>query len=549
MRRVLISILVLAACGKHGGSGGDDDDTTSPDANQVTPAGSACDAPVSPVDTSQPDHVVGSGDPSTCTEAALGSAIAAGGIITFDCGSAAATIAITQTLELRTDVATTIDGGNLVTIDGGGAVRILDFDHTNYRTNTITLTLQHLTLAHGHAKGTMTYPPEQSPCSQGYYDGYGGALQIRDGELVVIDVTFESNQAAELGPDVGGGAISMQGCLKGTIEGSVFHANAASNGGAIESLNSDFDVYNSTFDGNTAEGNGANSNDMSKCSVLDPMTNQYQVGSGGNGGAVAIDGGADGTHTFCGVQFTNNQGGSNALGGAIGRTPDNAMQTTVIDRCTFDGNHGDSAGAGYFHNSALQVTASTFSNNVAVHGSGALQADGTVLALLNDTFSANNAMAGLGGAISLFDSGSGGTIAFTTFVGNLANGGDPYFGAAIGGNPILSLVSDLFANNTAQNPGAPMQCQVMGTGSGDFQWPMDHAMGGGSDVPCTPATTFADPMLGMLADHGGASETAIPGTGSPARGGGVTCPPTDQRGMPRPATGCTSGSVEPQVGE
>jgi hypothetical protein len=56
-------------------------------------------------------------------------------------------------------------------------------------------------------------------------------------------------------------------------------------------------------------------------------------------------------------------------------------------------------------------------------------------------------------------------------------------------------------------------------------------------------------MLGMLADHGGASETAIPATGSPARGGGGMCPPTDQRGMPRPATGCTSGSVEPQVGE
>ena len=52
-----------------------------------------------------------------------------------------------------------------------------------------------------------------------------------------------------------------------------------------------------------------------------------------------------------------------ALGGAIARTPDAAMQTTVIDRCLFDGNTGDSAGAAYFHNSNLTITASTFTNN------------------------------------------------------------------------------------------------------------------------------------------------------------------------------------------
>ena len=545
MMRICLAVVVLGACGgsPHGGGGGDD---TAVDAATITPPGTTCDAPVQPVDTSTPDHVVGAGDPSTCTESALATAIAAGGTITFACGAAAATITVTQTLELRTDVDTTIDGGNLVTIDGGDAVRILDFDHQNYRVGTTVLTLQHLTLAHGHAHGTMMYAPAPAPCSQGYYDGYGGALEMRDGELVAIDTVFTSNQAETIGPDVGGGAISTLGSTKGTIVGSTFHANKASNGGAIESLNSDFDVYNSTFDGNVAEGNGANSDDMSMCSVK-AMTNQYQVGSGGNGGAVAIDGGDDGTHTFCGVHFTTNQGGDAALGGAIGRTPDNAMQITAIDRCTFDGNHGDSAGAGYFHNSDLRISATTFSNNVAVHGSGALQADGTTLELLDDTFSGNNAMAGLGGALSLF--GNGGTIAFTTFVDNQANGGDPYFGAAIGGNPTLTLTSDLFANNTAQNPGAPMQCHVTGSGDGNFQWPMAHVMGGAPDAPCTPTTTFADPMLGALADHGGASFTTIPASGSMARGGGVMCPPTDQRGMPRPASGCTSGSVEPQAGE
>jgi hypothetical protein len=278
------------------------------------------------------------------------------------------------------------------------------------------------------------------------------------------------------------------------------------------------------------------------CSVV-ADTNQHQVGSGGNAGAIGMDGGDDTTHTFCGDHFTNNVSGAGALGGALARTPDNAMQTTVIDRCTFDGNQGESAAAGYFHHSDLQVIASTFSNNTASHGSGALQADGTQLTLLNDTFSGNSAMAGLGGAISLF--GGGGSIAFTTFANNHADGGDPYFGAAIGGNPTLMLVSDLFDANTAMNPGAPMQCHVTGTGDGDLQWPMNHDVGGSPDAACTPTTTFADPMLGTLGDHGGASATILPAIAGPAHGAGVSCPPNDQRGMPRPATGCTSGSIEP----
>src|SRR5579862_7795851 len=40
-----------------------------------------------PVDTSHPDHVVGSGTAASCTFDALDAAVMQGGIITFDCGS------------------------------------------------------------------------------------------------------------------------------------------------------------------------------------------------------------------------------------------------------------------------------------------------------------------------------------------------------------------------------------------------------------------------------------------------------------------------------
>ncbi len=535
MRSSILLIFAVAACGDDGGH------PAGPDANTITPPGKTCGAPVTAVDTSTPAHVVGDGTAGSCTEGALATALAAGGTIAFSCGGPA-TIAVTATLSVRTDVDTTIDGGGMVTLDGGDAVRILSFDHGDYRKNHTVLTLQHVTLAHGRAHGTTMYAPAPAPCSQGYYDGYGGALNFRDGELVVIDSTFVGNQAEALGPDVGGGAIALLGASRVIIATSTFTGNKGSSGGAINSLNSELEVYDSNFDGNVAEGNGANSDDASKCAVV-ATNGQHQVGSGGNAGAIGIDGGDDLTHVFCGVHFTNNQSGLGALGGALGRTPDRDRQTTVIDRCTFDGNTGDSAAALYFHNSELDITATTFSNNVAQKGSGAIQADGTHFQILNSTFTGNRAMAGLGGAVSLF--GGDGTIAFSTFAANHADGGDPYFGAAIGGNPTLTLVGDLFVDNTAQNPGAPMQCHVTGTGDGDLQWPRGHVVGGGDDAPCTPTTTFADPLLGPLGDHGGASATLVPAATGPAHGAGVMCPATDQRGMPRPATGCTSGSVEP----
>jgi hypothetical protein len=49
------------------------------------------------VDTSHPDHVVGTGTPTSCTGAAVVAAVAQGGIITFDCGPAPVSIPMTAT--------------------------------------------------------------------------------------------------------------------------------------------------------------------------------------------------------------------------------------------------------------------------------------------------------------------------------------------------------------------------------------------------------------------------------------------------------------------
>ncbi len=512
------------------------------DGGQASLPSAICTAPIRAADVSSPTTVVGTGTAASCTEAALSAALTRGGVVTFDCGVAGATITVTQTIELPTGVDTVIDGGGVVTIDGGGAVRILDWNSPNYRANMHKLTVQHVTFAHGHASGTMAIAAAPAPCSSGYYDGAGGALQMRDGILNVIDATFLDNAAEKVGPDVGGGAIYLNGALNGVVVGSTFVNNSGSNSGAIGSLNSDLDVYDSTFQGNAALGFGANSDDATKCGVVN-KNKQNQVGSGGNAGAIGIDGGSDVTHTFCGDTFRSNTSGTGALGGALARTPDAAKQTTVIDRCLFDSNAGDSAGAAYFHNSTLTITASTFTNNVGQTGIGTLQADGTTFDFTNVTFYGNHAKAGVGATLALF--GGDGTLLNCTFADNECDAANQ-FAAAIFGQPNLTVQNTLFDGNTAQNPGAPMQCQV-GTikGTGDMQWPTDHANGGSADALCSPGIYEAtDPMVGALGNQGGPVPVALVASGSAALGRGTGCPPTDARGKPRSASSCTVGAAE-----
>jgi hypothetical protein len=163
---------------------------------------------------------------------------------------------------------TVIDGGNKITLDGGGAVRILSFDSPNWQATNFGLTLQHITLTNGKATPTEAIPTAPAPCSQGWNDGQGGAVYMRDGFLVVIDSIFTNNQAAPLGPDTGGGAIYVQGSKGGVwIVGSTFTGNSASNAGAVGGLFAELNIYNSLFMDNHAVGHDANNNEPSKCSA------------------------------------------------------------------------------------------------------------------------------------------------------------------------------------------------------------------------------------------------------------------------------------------
>jgi hypothetical protein len=290
-----------------------------------------------PVDTSNAT-VIGNGTASSCTFSELESAVTQGGIITFNCGPDPLTIAVTSTLNVPTTKNTVIDGGRKITLDGGHAVQILRFDSPDFQANDHGLTLQHLALQNAKQTPTEAIPVADPPCSQGWDDGEGGAVYMRDGFLTVIDSIFTGNEAAPLGPDTGGGAIYVLGSKAGvTIVSSTFDHNQASNAGAVGGLFSELDIYNSLFTNNTATGHDANNNDPDHCSAMN--NGQNETGSGGNGGAIYSDGNSVNV-LLCGNAVLDNAAGMNAFGGGLFFTSNDFGGTLTIADTTMSGNTG-----------------------------------------------------------------------------------------------------------------------------------------------------------------------------------------------------------------
>jgi hypothetical protein len=552
-----LAALVYVACGSSSSSNGASSPGTdggmTVDGGGIPLDGSLLDAPAIPpslacalpfgaADVSTPTTVVGQ-TTHVCDEASLAAAVAMGGIITFACGGPT-TITLTAPLAPPKGKDTTIDGGGTVTLDGGGTNRILSFNGGGYRTTTTLLTLQNLTFSHGHATGTAI-PTAPSPCSQGFNtDAGGGAVYIVDAELHVFGSTFTNNAGMTPGPDVGGGAIYVDGSLGTTIVASRFEGNTASNGGAVGSLNSDLAIYTSTMTSNSATGTGGN-NTSPMCTSM-----STEIGDGGSGGAVYMDGGHEGDATFCGDVFSGNH--ANALGGVMFRVFDDAMHNVTLDVSTADSNvcdgpvgrdgNGPGAGAFYFSNTNVIFRNSTISNNSAP-GCGGVQADSSTLDWTNVTLAGNAATDGVGGGVCIFS--NGGTLTNCTLANNTAAGGTSYsnyYAAAVFGGA-LTLTNTILANNTTMNSEGRMQCGATDTGTNDLQWPMDHTIGGNPDSLCATGITFADPMLGSLKDNGGPTLTLAPAAASSVVQVGSGCPTLDQTGKMR-ATPCTIGAVE-----
>jgi hypothetical protein len=350
--RVLVALALLLAAGCEGAlddadaggrSGGEDSGAAVDVPNPLTdpadgpPAGNpegrcAVSAEAALEDVSRPKSVVGDGTPASCTADAFVSAVAGGGVITFDCGSAPVTITLSRPAKIvnSTGPKIVIDGGGLVTLSGGGATRVLYMNTCDEAQGWTTshcqdqdhpqLTVQNLTFIDGNSK------------NESEFDG-GGAIWVRGGRFKVINSRFFNNVCAERGPDVGGGAIRVFSQYQGrpvnvvnsTFGGEAELGNVGANGGGISSIGVSWTIVNSLFSHNRAIGNGGN------------PANQGSSG-GGSGGAIYNDGGKM-TLSLCGTRIEHNQ--VNMHGSAIFFvTNDHTGDIRIQDSIITDNNGG-----------------------------------------------------------------------------------------------------------------------------------------------------------------------------------------------------------------
>jgi hypothetical protein len=285
------------------------------------------------VDTSRPTRRIGRGTPAGCTSAAVVSAVAAGGIITFDCGPDPVTIRMTATAKIRNANGPVIvlDGGGKVTLSGGGARRILYMNTCDRAQGWTTshcndqdhprLTVQNLTFADGNSTGEQTD------------GGGGGAIFVRGGRLKVVNSRFVRNRCDGTGPDLGGAAIRVLDqhrdlpvyVVSSTFGGAAGQGGVCSNGGALSSIGVSWVVLNSVLSHNSAIGRGAN--------PAKPGTP-----GGGSGGAIYTDGDAF-TVRFAGTILERNR--AREGGGAVFFVSNDRTGTMRIEDSTLRRNPSD----------------------------------------------------------------------------------------------------------------------------------------------------------------------------------------------------------------
>ncbi|MBM4242942.1 MAG: hypothetical protein FJ148_03900 [Deltaproteobacteria bacterium] len=197
--------------------------------------------------------------------------------------------------------------------------------------------------------------------------------------------------------------------------------------------------------------------------------------------------------------------------------------------------NGAFTGAGVSQSGSFEATGTLFQMNSSFIRGAAVHAVAGATTITNSTFADNtsaDASMPFGGG-GLYHEGGSTTLQNVTMRANVSKAGGNVFRAAGG----LSLRNTLLSKGSAAGS---TNCNT--TVGGDFNLADDSTCGFGLGRDGIP-----DLDLGELADNGGATETIVPGSTNPAVDTGTTpgCPPTDQRGIPRPqGAACDVGAVE-----
>jgi predicted outer membrane repeat protein len=411
---------------------------------------------------------------------------ASGAVITFDPGLSGATITLSSTLTINTNL--TIDASALpggIQINGNHAVQIF-----NVASN-ITVFLNSLTITNGYI-GTIL--------------GTGGGIS-NDGTLTLNQCTLSGNSAYNDGGGIYNDyTMTLNQCTLSGNSASGFHGT----GGGI---------YNDgtlTLSECTLSGNSATGEDF------------------GGGGIYS-----DGTLTLNECTLS----GNSALGAGVGGGISNWGLLT-LNQCSLSGNGAINSGGGIYSYGTLTLNECTLSGN-STGGydggdGGGIDNDDTAT-LINCTLSGN--VAGGGGGI--FNDGTL-TLNECTLSGNSGGLGGGIFNDLIG--TTLAMTNNIVAGNGGR-PGADIYNDNSATltygGSNLVQ-----SIYNPSGTITGPAPLTNAPDLAPLGNYGGPTQTMPPLPGSPAIGAGSVAAntfSTDQRGYARTQNGLIDlGAVELQ---
>jgi hypothetical protein len=293
---------------------------------------------------------IGQGQSAGCTSTALTTALATAKEIIFNCGALPITITLSSAQSIASNV--TINGGNKVTLNGGGS-----FNHFSVQAGK-QLTLTQITLVNG------------------YTANCGGSIYVPGAAKLTLNETrFVNNRS-----DFQGGAVCVNTNGTASIANTLFMSNTAgTHGGAIGNYGST-SISDSKFTGNTAGINGGGIDTTVSLSMFNTAFISNTAGVRGGG-----------INNFLGVMSISNSSFSrNASNGYGGGVSNDAGSASIVGS-TFNANVSHSGG-GLQNSGSLNLTNSTVSGNRASAGNGGgLYWVAGSIGLLNTTLVSNTA--------------------------------------------------------------------------------------------------------------------------------------------------------------
>ena len=439
----------------------------------------------------------------TLTDSTISGNIATGG----GGGIAAASGIVTLNNSIVTD--------NRAAGSGGGGIRTTGGDVLLNSSEVIENTINGVGSGGGISTDTGTVTLNDSIVSGNESNFQGGGISTDSSAITVNESTISGNEAAI----AGGGIYTLSGAV--SLSNSVLNDNSAtylSNGGIVVSGGGGIFAATGSvsIDQSTVSGNGASGDEF-------------------DGGAIRTDS-ADVTVTFSTFDG-NSTFGQEATGGAIATNSGDVN----INSSTFSGNRtfgeGSSGGAVATNSGDILTTSSTFSGNstfgFAANG-GAIATTFGRVTISSSTITENKTR------LNSDFGGAGGGIYFAT---------SPSVAPLSIQNSIVAGNSSADGNDIKINTDSIIaRSSLIGDNTGTFLTAAAVPDANGNLIGSDSAPI--DPLLGVLSDHGGVTQTHALLAGSPAIDSGDSSFSNDQRGtlFVRTAGNATDiGAFETQV--